>query len=338
MPTAPLRARSFVLPLLALLALAGPGCAHTECRTPGPALGGGVTTGQLQSQDGVCLETLAWPQAHQPQARGVVVVVHGIRDHASRYDALARALGERGYAVYSHDLRGHGHSGGRRQRFDSVEQLVADVHQVVERAHAEHPGLPLFVYGHSLGGLVATHYALRHPDALDGMVLSGPALELQPSVTRGQIAAARLFGTIAPNLPAQPVDDSEFVSTPQARRELADDPLIDHDKLPARSAKAALLGIAEVQARMAEISVPFLVMHGDTDKATNIEGSRRLHRVAKSTDKTLQVWEGQYHDLLHEPRRQEVITLVTEWLDARVPARPGEPEVAQGGAGASPLG
>ncbi len=318
MHSASIRARSLaLLSVLGLAAVAGLGCAHdTACRTPGPALDAPARAGRLERDDGVCVQTLAWPQA---QARGVVVVVHGLRDHASRYEPLARALARDGYAVYSHDLRGHGHSGGRRQRFDSIEQLVDDVHAVVLRARTEHPGAPLFLYGHSLGGLVTTHYALRHPSQLDGMVLSGPALALLPSVTRGQIAAARLFGTIAPNLPAQPLDDSEFVSTPQARRELAGDPLIDHDKLPARSAKAAIVGIEAVQQRMAEVSVPFLVMHGDTDKATNIEGSRRLHRTAKSPDKTLQVWEGQYHDLLHEPRRQEVIELVLAWLDARAP-------------------
>lgn len=321
MSTAPFGARSLLVLSLGLCSLGltslSLGCAHTECLGSTPDLRVPATAGQLHSRDGVCLETLEWPRA---QPRGVVVVVHGIRDHASRYEGLAQALGQDGWAVYSHDLRGHGRSGGRRQRFDSIDQLVGDVHEVVARARAEHPGVPLFLYGHSLGGLVVTTYALQHPQELDGMVLSGPALELLPSVSRGQIAAARFFGTVAPNLPAQPVDDAEFVSTPAARRELASDPLIVHDKLPARSAKAAVVGIEEVQEHMAEIAVPFLVMHGDVDKATNIEGSRALYRAAKSPDKTLKIWEGQYHDLLHEPRQQEVIELVTTWLDARVPA------------------
>lgn len=269
------------------------------------------------TRDGVCLRTFEW--VAQPPSRGVVVVVHGIRDHAMRYEALADALNEKGYAVVSHDLRGHGHSGGHRQRFDSIDQLVADVHELLAEAKQEHGEVPVFVYGHSLGGLVTTHYALEHPDAIDGVILSGPALALLPDVRPGQIRAARFFGTIAPNLPAQPVDDDVFHSTAREREALDRDPLVIEEKLPARSAKAAILAIEEVQARMSDVSVPLLIMHGDADKATNIEGSKKLYRLASSSDKTLEIWEGQYHDLLHEPRKDEVVQTVLRWIESRTP-------------------
>lgn len=274
----------------------------------------GADASTVTAADGTCLRCLDW--SPDGDAAGVVVVVHGIRDHATRYDALAVALADAGFAVASHDLRGHGASGGHRQRFDNMDQLVADVDGVVERARAEHPGVPVFVYGHSLGGLIGTHYALAHPDKVAGLVLSGAALKLPVDVTGGQVFAARLFGTILPNLPAQPVDDTKFVNTADANAAFLNDPLIAHDNLPARSAKATLNAIRDIEGRYAEVALPILVMHGGDDQVTEISGSRDLVAQAKSTDKTLKIWDGQFHDLLHEPDRDQVIATVVSWLDA----------------------
>jgi alpha-beta hydrolase superfamily lysophospholipase len=269
----------------------------------------------LTASDGTCLRCVGWTPSED--VRGVVVVIHGIRDHAERYEALGTALADRGFAVVSHDLRGHGRSGGRRQRFDTIDQLVADVDLVADQARAEHPGVPLFVYGHSLGGLIGTQYVLAHPEDVDGLVLSGAALKLPVDVTGAQIFAARLFGTILPNLPAQPVDDTKFVSTPEANTAFLEDPLISHDKLPARSAKATLNAIRDVEGRYAEVALPILVMHGSADAVTAIDGSRGLVADARSPDKELRIWDDQWHDLLHEPAREQVIASVVEWISAR---------------------
>ncbi|MEQ1507311.1 MAG: lysophospholipase [Myxococcota bacterium] len=273
------------------------------------------TAPSITAADGTCLACYRWRPEGEP--RGIVVVVHGIRDHATRYDALARALVDRGLVVVAHDLRGHGSSGGHRQRFDSLDQLLTDLDGVVDAARAADPGLPVFVYGHSLGGLITTEYALAHPTELAGIVLSGAALKLSPDVTGGQIAGAKLFGTILPNLPAQPVDDTVFVSTPEATAAFLADPQIDHAKLPARSAKAALNGLADVSVRYGEVTVPMLVMHGGADVVTPIDGSRALVAASPSADKTLKIWDGQFHDLLHEPAAAEVITLAADWIAQR---------------------
>jgi lysophospholipase len=198
-----------------------------------------------------------------------------------------------------------------------MEDLVADVDLVVDQARAEHPGVPVFVYGHSLGGLIGTHYALAHGSEIDGLVLSAAAVAMPVGVTGAQIFAARLFGTLAPGLPAQPVDDTKFVSTTAAYDAFMADPEIVHDKLPARSAKATLNAIRDVEARYAEVAVPLLVMHGGADEVTAIGGSRALVSAAAGTDKTLTIWDGQAHDLMHEPERDRVIASVVDWVEAR---------------------
>jgi alpha-beta hydrolase superfamily lysophospholipase len=315
------------VPRIALLAAASlaavsAGCAAarlcTEPARPPPSSAiVQVRPYKVESADGTCLQAYEWKPVGTP-IRGAVVVVHGIRDHASRYAGLAEVLTAKGLAVYAQDMRGHGNSGGDRQRFDSIAQLVADTDLAVSEAAKLNPGLPVFVYGHSLGGLISTHYALAHGEKLRGLVLSGAALKLLPSVSGGQKGAARFFSAILPGLPAQAVDDTEFVRDAAAKKEMAEDPLIDHGNLPARSAAAALDAIDDVQKRMGELKVPVLILHGDADKATNPEGSRELKERAASTDKTLHIYEGVFHDLLHEPERAQIAAEVAGWITARL--------------------
>lgn len=293
-----------------LAALLSSSCATGTCATA-PAAPPSI---QRSAADGTCLESYTW--ANEKEARGVVVVVHGIRDHALRYEPLARSLTAAGFVVAAQDMRGHGRSGGHRQRFDSMEQLVADLEPVVEAARTANPGKPVFLYGHSLGGLIATTYATKHQGQLAGLILSGPALKLLPTVTSGELGAARFFGSVLPNLAAQPVDDSTFVTSPEAKAELAADPLVSHENLPARSAKAAIEGIDAIAASMETLTVPMLVMHASEDKATNPDGSRELVAKARSTDKTLRIWEGQNHDLLHEAVAPQVIDTTVRWIEA----------------------
>jgi len=311
------------VPLLAaLLALATSACATTN-----PCLAGGLTASstataalnpyQTKAPDMTCLQAFEWnPKTASP--RGVVVVVHGVRDHAYRYDVLAQALTKQGLAVYAQDHRGHGQSGGDRQRFDSVGQLVEDVDVAVSEAQRRNPNVPVFLYGHSLGGLVATQYALAHGEKLRGVVLSGAALKLMPSVGDGEKAAARFFSGLIPGLPAQRLDDSEFVREPAEKAALAADPLIHHENLPARSAAAGLDAIEDTQRRMEQVKVPLLILHGGADKATNLEGSRELYARAGSTDKTLKIYDGVFHDLMHEPEHDRIIQDVTEWITQRM--------------------
>jgi alpha-beta hydrolase superfamily lysophospholipase len=277
----------------------------------------GVQAERHQAADGTCLQAYAWAPAAGP-ARGVVVLVHGIRDHAQRYGALAEALAASGIAVVAQDHRGHGHSGGPRQRFDSVEQLMGDLDLAIEQARRQYPGLPLFLFGHSMGGLVVTHYTLAHPGAAAGVVLSGPALRLGADATAGKRFAVQLLGRIWPSLAIQPVDDSLFVREPSAKRAQASDPLIAHDKLPAASALTFLRGIEAYDAAAVRFDAPLLAMHGEADVSTDPEGSRDLVARAASRDKTLRIVPLAMHDLLHEPEAPQLVREIVAWVGQHI--------------------
>lgn len=269
----------------------------------------------MRASDGVCLRSFMW-RAQQEPIRGVVVITHGIRDHALRYDGFARLLAAQGYAVFAQDLRGHAHSGGERQRFDSMQQMVADTDLVVSSARQQYPSQPLFLYGHSLGGLITAEYTIAHPEQLRGVVLSGAALMRPQSVGGASIFLARLVASLAPGFRAVAVDDHEFSRDPLVMSALAKDPLISHDKLPAITAVASVDGMEDVQKKSAGIRAPILIMYGTADKVNPTAGSEALMASVSSTDKTLKPYDGLYHDLLNEPEHQLVAADVIAWLNA----------------------
>lgn len=314
---------NFVKSVLAtcLLAVAAGAAASNACTAPQPTSGSPqYETETARAADGVCLRSFAWLPA-KGSPRGVVVVTHGIRDHALRYESFARKLTEQGFAVHAQDLRGHAHSGGERQRFDSMAQMVADTDLVVSRAMQRHPGLPIFVLGHSLGGLITTAYAQNHADKVRGVVLSGAALKPPSSVSSFEIGVARFIGSIAPGLALQKIDDSEFSRDPAVMAHLRSDPLVVRDKLPAASVVAAVNGMDEVRKNVDRLKMPLLILHGTGDKVNPIKGSEELHQTAPSADKTLKTYAGLHHDLFHEPEYADVERDIMVWLGAHLAAK-----------------
>lgn len=314
--------RAFLQLSLAATVLTLAGAAHAtnaanECAQVKPSISTSAFTSETaMATDSVCLRSFAWQPAQTP-VRGVVVITHGIRDYALRYQRFAEQLTKQGFAVYAQDLRGHAHSGGERQRFDSMARMVQDTDMVVSAAKARHPNAPLFVYGHSLGGLLTSGYALDHADKLSGVILSGAALQRPHSVSGFSAAVARIVASVAPGLKVVQVDDSEFSKDKSVMAALAIDPLITRDKLPAATASASLNGIADVQQRMGQLKLPLLVLYGTADSVNPIEGSQAFVQGVASTDKTLKAYPGVYHDMLNEPERDQIATDVIAWLVAR---------------------
>jgi acylglycerol lipase len=274
------------------------------------------TTKTMQASDGLCLRSFAWQPAQMP-VRGVVVVTHGIRDYALRYQRFAEQLTKQGFAVFAQDLRGHAHSGGERQRFDSMARMVEDTDMIVNEAKLRYPNVPLYVYGHSLGGLITTRYSLDHADKLSGVVLSGAALKRPHSVSGFSAGLAQLVAMVAPGLKVVQVDDSEFSKDKAVMAALASDPLVSRDKLPAATAAATLKAIADAQQRMSQLKLPLLVIYGTADSVNPIEGSQAFVKAVASTDKTLKAYSGVYHDMLNEPERDQIAADVIAWLLAR---------------------
>jgi acylglycerol lipase len=290
------------------------------CGDPAPS--GAFATYQARAADGNCLQGYAWVPDGTP-VRGVLVVVHGLHDHARRYADLAQALNRSGVAVLAQDHRGHAASGGARQRIDSVEQVAGDVGLALREAALRFPGVPLFVYGHSMGGLVTAHLVADDASGsppLAGAIVSSAALKLPASASGGQIRVVRALSALAPELPLEPIDEARVVRDPSARAALAADPLLEREKLPARTVAAVLEGIQSLQPRMASIEVPLLVLHGLADQVTEPEGSRALVAAAKAEPKVLKLYDGALHDLLHEPEGAAVRQEIVAFVDARLAA------------------
>lgn len=282
----------------ALAVKAGAGPVVSDCVGPLPA--GALDAYRTQAADGNCLQGYVWAPSEKPP-RAVLVVVHGLGDHARRYGVLAQALNAQGVAVVAQDHRGHAGSGGARQRIDSLEQTTGDVGLAIKEAARRWPDAPLFLHGHSFGGLVVTHLAATAARPVAGVVVSSAALQRPAGVSDGKLAVVRTLSALAPSLGLDPLDPSKVVREAGAQAALAADPLISREKLPARTIAALLTGVDAVQATLGRVHQPLLVLHGAADTVTPPAGSRALHERAASAQKTLRLFDLARHDLLHEP-------------------------------------
>lgn len=318
---------SLAAPVCALLSatlMACQGCAH-QTYTAGRR-GDPVTVsdpsithaeGTFEGQGGMGLFEQSWRPA---QPRAVLVIVHGLKDHSSRYAATAEALAQRGYAVHAFDLRGHGNSAGDRVWVEKFDDYVADLAIFVDRVKAKEPGKPVFVMGHSMGGAIVTTYVLSRKPDIKGMVLSAPALKPGSDVSPFLIGTTRSLSGLFPHLGVLDLKNENFSRDPAVVAALSKDPLVEQGSGPARTAAELLNALETIGKNMEQVKVPFLVMHGTVDKLTNPEGSKELQSRAGSTDKTLKTYEGLAHDLLHEPEKAQVLSDLTSWLDAHAGA------------------
>jgi len=269
--------------------------------------------GELEGVGGVRLHTEAWLPDGDAQA--LVVLVHGMSEHIGRYDWVCTQLVERGIAVRGYDHRGHGRSGGKRV-FIEIDAVVRDLDTVIDAAAAAHPGLPLFLVGHSFGGLVSIAYAVRDESKLTALALSAPlaALEAASPVER---IAARVLSKVVPGLGLHQVNADHVSTDPGVVEDYQADPLNWNDKIPARTIQEMIEEVARFPDTVPNITVPLLVMHSPDDRITTFAGSEMVHDRASSKDKTLIRYDGMAHEILNEPDRARVVGDLADWIAAR---------------------
>jgi alpha-beta hydrolase superfamily lysophospholipase len=274
--------------------------------------------GRFSGERGIEIYWQAWlPEGSEPRA--VVVLAHGASEHSGRYEWTGEQLVSRGYALYAIDHRGHGRSEGDRAVIDRMRNAVEDLHTLVERAAASHPGRPVVLLGHSMGGAVALSYTIEHEDALDGLMLSAPlaALEAASPVQR---VAGRVLSVVAPKLGVVGIDSTAVSRDPKVVEDYDADPLNYHGKLPARTVAELTSAIDGYPEAVKAFELPMLVMHGTADRLTPIAGSEMVVANAASSDKTFKRYDGLFHEILNEPERQQVLDDIAAWLDERFPA------------------
>lgn len=256
----------------------------------------------------------------QGPARGVVVISHGFKSHGGQYGWAAEQLAGRGLSVYAIDHRGHGESGGERYEATHVDEFVADLDQLVDLAREREPGLPVFLLGHSAGGVMGCVYVLEHQAKLTGFICESYALGVYAS----NIALAALKGLshIAPHLHVLDLKNEYFSRDPAVVARLDSDPLTPQMNYPTGTVAAMVRATERVRESFAQITLPVLILHGTEDKVTEPSGSQLFHDNAGSKDKTLKLYEGHFHDLLADVGKEEPMGDILKWLDLHITVTP----------------
>jgi alpha-beta hydrolase superfamily lysophospholipase len=265
--------------------------------------------------DDITFYMQGWEPQHPPKA--IVCLVHGLGEHTGRYTHAGKALNEAGYALFGFDLRGHGQSGGPRGHFPSLATVLNDIHNFVNFQRQNHPPLPLFLYGHSLGGLLTLTYALQHPEGLQGVIVTGAGLRSALQEQKAKIAMVKLLGSLIPTMIIKSELEVAGLSHDQTVvQAYISDPLV-HDKVSLGLGKTGLTAIELCFARASQFKPPLLIMHGKADRITYPSGSEDFAKLASQTNKdvTLKIWDGLYHEIHNEPQQAEVFQVMIEWLD-----------------------
>jgi acylglycerol lipase len=269
----------------------------------------------ISSNTGLKLFLQRW--LPEGEVRAAVALVHGINEHGGRYARLAEALNRRGIAVHAIDLRGFGRSEGERGLVLNFDEFLDDAEQLLARTAADHTGKPLFLLGHSMGGEIAVWLVIARQPKIDGLILSAPALLIGGKVFPILRHLAAFASLVWPRLRLRRMGTRFMSRDPKVIADFKNDPLVYHGKFPVRMGAEILRVIKLIRRRMETIRVPLLVMHGTRDIVTDPAGSRQLHARAASTDKTLHLYPGLYHEIFNEPEREQVIEDLIAWIEKR---------------------
>jgi alpha-beta hydrolase superfamily lysophospholipase len=252
-------------------------------------------------------------------ARAVILLVHGFGEHSGRYQHLARHCNALGFAVHAIDHYGHGKSDGHPGYVERFSVYLDGATALLDRVKKQHGDAPVFLLGHSMGGLIAATLLLEQQDAFRACVLSGPAFRSDEEPPRVVMAFVRLLAAVVPTVPILGLDPAGVSRDPEVVRAYVADPLVHHGKLTARLIAEMSRAMRDALAQAHRIRLPLLVLHGDADLLTAPAGSQELLDAVSSDDKTLKLYPGLYHEIFNEPEKDAVLADMTTWLEAHLP-------------------
>lgn len=251
-------------------------------------------------------------------ARAAILLVHGLGEHSGRYENFATHCTTRGFAVHAADHHGHGRSEGLRGHVERFSVYLDGLRALRDDARRRDADLPLFLLGHSMGGLIAAAFLGEDQASFRGCVLSGPALRSDAEPHALVLAVVRLISWLAPTVPLIGLDPSGVSRDPAVVAAYVRDPLVHHGKATARLITELSSTMRATLAAAPAITLPLLVMHGDADVLTSPGGSQALYDAAGSDDKTLRLYPGLYHEIFNEPERDQVLGDMSAWLEAHL--------------------
>ncbi len=265
-------------------------------------------------------DTKIYYQAYLPRAeiRASIIVVHGLGEHSGRYENVVNHLLPQGFAIYGFDHIGHGRSEGHRGFVHQYEDFSDTLTTYKNKVKSWQPGKPLFLLGHSMGGLIATEYLIDHSKELTGAVISAPLIKVPDNIGKFTIISGKILSMVAPKLGITALDPTAISRDPEVVEDYINDPFVFLGKTSARLSNELFKAIMRVNEEVDKIEIPFIVLQGSEDLLVNPNGSRMLYEGANSQDKTLKVYEGLYHEIFNEPERGRVLEDIANWLNARL--------------------
>jgi len=256
----------------------------------------------------------SWHPAEKPRA--VVAIAHGVLSHSGYYAWAAEQLVGLGLAVYAIDHRGRGNSEGERYFIETVEDYAADLGTMIKLAKSREPGLPLFLLGHSAGGVISSIYTLEHQAELAGFICESFAFKVYaPDVA---LAVVKGLSHVAPHLHVLKLPIEGFSRDLKVVEAMKADPLLADEVQPSQTVAALVRADERLAKEFPLIKLPILILHGTADIVTKPAGSQFFYDTAGSADKTLKLYDGHFHDLLADVGKETVIADIAAWLDARI--------------------
>lgn len=255
-----------------------------------------------------------WKHSPSGSPRARVLLIHGIGEHSARHLNTIQFLNENGYEVVRFDLRGSGHSGGRRQWIEKFDDYVNDTVQVLNWIQSNQPSLPLFVLGHSLGGAIAIHFACSYWRIISGLILSAPAFKVGGGISPVKIKVGKWLEHVTPTLRVPKATGAEGISRdPRVVREYEQDPLACHFNT-VQQGNEVLRALEKIPEKMSHIECPVLIAHGTHDTIILLEGSFDLIRMVKAKDKTLLILPGVFHEPHNDYDKENYFQGVLQFL------------------------
>lgn len=252
----------------------------------------------------------------------VLLVVHGLAEHSGRYMNLVNRFVPLGYAVYGIDHVGHGRSEGRRLYVKRFADYTEPLKTYVDMVRCWQPDKPVFLVGHSMGGLIGALHLFDHQKDLAGAVLSGPAVKAPGNIPAAIVFIGRVLSVFAPRMGlVPPVDEEGVCRDPAVVKAYLADPLVHRGKLTARLGAELIGAMERARAEANRITLPILILQGGADCLVDPSGARTLYEKITSSDKKLIVYEGFFHEVFNEPQHDRVLTDVELWLEEHCPIR-----------------
>ena len=259
-----------------------------------------------------------WLPEGEPKA--TLLVVHGVREHSGRYMNVVNHLVPSGYGVYGIDHIGHGKSDGERVYVERFQDYTRTLKKYFHMIREWQPERPIFLIGHSMGGLISAAFLLEHQDELSGAVLSAPSIKVSDNTSQAVIFVGKLLSIMMPQAGLIKLDAEGVSRDPAVVEAYVNDPLVHTGKITARLGAEILKTMQRVTEEATKIRLPIMIVQGSDDKVVDPRGAQLLYDLVTSEDKTIKIYDGLYHEVFNEPEHEQVLNDVKTWLEAHLGA------------------